>query len=58
MQKQKEQKRSFRKIKVNGMNSTEKNGCMKKTKILKKRRFGELKLGFFADAGFGSTDSD
>jgi hypothetical protein len=40
------------------MSILEKNGHKSKTWILKQRSLGELKLGFFSDAGFRNPGSE
>jgi hypothetical protein len=59
MQEHKEKKRIFRHIKMNNtLLFWKNNGRERKVNLLKKRRFGELKLGFFSDAGFKNSGLD
>lgn len=53
MQREKERPRNAIKRVSPVMNGFKRNnGSAKKTKMLMRRKFGELKLGFFSDAGF------
>lgn len=56
MREQKEAKRIFKHIKMNNtLFFWRNNRREKKVTMLKRRRFGELKLGFFSDEGFRHT---